>query len=184
MAREYFCAYHSYLDNMEELSDAECGRLFKACILYDKTGVAQELRGNEKFVFPGIRAQIDRDRESYQRKCEQNKANRSSTTVNDRQRPSTKSTKEKEKEKENIKERLPNGNPKKSIPPSLEEVAAYCEERGNGIDAESFVDFYTARGWTYGKNQQMKDWRAAVRTWEKRRTQEQPKEVDRYADLI
>lgn len=183
MAREYFCAYHSYLDNMEELSDAECGRLFKACIVYDKTGVTPELRGNEKFVFPGIRAQIDRDKESYQKKCEQNKANRSSTTVNDRQRPSTKSTKEKEKKKENNKERITNVIPKKDFPPSVDEVAAYCRERNNGIDAESFVDYYAARGWMIGKTK-MKDWKAAVRTWEKKRQDEQPKEVNRYADLV
>ena len=53
-------------------------------------------------------------------------------------------------------------------PPSVEEVRAYCDERNNGIDADEFVDFYTAKGWKVG-NQPMKDWKAAVRTWEKRR---------------
>ena len=43
----------------------------------------------------------------------------------------------------------------------------YCRERGNGVDPERFVDFYAAKGWKVG-NQPMKDWRAAVRTWEKR----------------
>lgn len=52
-------------------------------------------------------------------------------------------------------------------PPTVEEVAAYCRERGNGVDAEHFVDFYASNGWKVGKNS-MKDWRAAVRTWEKR----------------
>ena len=51
--------------------------------------------------------------------------------------------------------------------PTVEEVTAYCQERGNGIDAKTFVDFYAARGWMLGKNH-MKDWRAAVRTWEQR----------------
>lgn len=51
--------------------------------------------------------------------------------------------------------------------PSVEEVRAYCEERGNGVSAESFVDFYESKGWKVG-NSPMKDWRAAVRTWEKR----------------
>ena len=56
-------------------------------------------------------------------------------------------------------------------PPTEEEVAAYCRERNNGIDAQTFVDFYTARGWVVGKSP-MKDWRAAVRTWESRRKAE------------
>ncbi len=53
------------------------------------------------------------------------------------------------------------------VPPSVEDVAAYCKERGNGIDAQHFVDFYAARGWKYG-NTQIKDWQACVRTWEQR----------------
>ena len=50
--------------------------------------------------------------------------------------------------------------------PSLEEVADYCKERGNHVDPQRFVDYYTANGWKVGKNP-MKDWKAAVRTWEK-----------------
>lgn len=192
MAREYFCAYYSYLASMRNLSDAECGRLFRALLQYGSAGDKSiNLQGRESIAFDFMAAQIDRDNEAYSERCQKNRKNGALANGTERTRMVPNGTeryqtppKEKEKKKENIKERLPNGNPKKSIPPSLEEVAAYCEERGNGIDAESFVDFYTARGWTYGKNQQMKDWRAAVRTWEKRRTQEQPKEVDRYADLI
>ena len=52
-------------------------------------------------------------------------------------------------------------------PPSLEEVAAYIAERGSSVDAARFVDFYTAKGWLVGKAK-MRDWRAAVRTWERR----------------
>ncbi len=59
------------------------------------------------------------------------------------------------------------GRPKNQIPPTLDMVKAYCKERHNGIDAESFMDFYEARGWMIGKNK-MKDWQAAIRTWEKR----------------
>lgn len=52
------------------------------------------------------------------------------------------------------------------IPPTLEEVEAYCDERGNDVDPQKFFNYYTANGWRVGKNP-MKDWRAAVRTWEK-----------------
>lgn len=52
------------------------------------------------------------------------------------------------------------------VPPSREDVQAYCNERNNNVDAERFIDYYTANGWKVGKNA-MKDWKAAVRTWEK-----------------
>jgi hypothetical protein len=51
--------------------------------------------------------------------------------------------------------------------PTLEEVKEYCEERNNGIDAEMFINFYESKGWMVGKNK-MKDWKACVRTWEKK----------------
>lgn len=50
--------------------------------------------------------------------------------------------------------------------PTFEEVEAYCKERNNGIDVARWFDYYTANGWKVGKNP-MKDWRAAVRTWER-----------------
>lgn len=50
-------------------------------------------------------------------------------------------------------------------PPSFEEVQRYCAERRNGVDPQRFVDYYTSNGWKVGRNQ-MKDWKAAVRTWE------------------
>ena len=56
---------------------------------------------------------------------------------------------------------------KRFTPPSTEEVKTYCRERGNGIDAQTFVDFYSAKGWKVG-NTPMKDWKACVRTWEQR----------------
>lgn len=52
------------------------------------------------------------------------------------------------------------------IPPTIEDVRAYCIERGNGVNPEAFVDFYASKGWMVGKNK-MKDWKAAIRTWEK-----------------
>ena len=48
-------------------------------------------------------------------------------------------------------------------------VRDYCIERNNSVDPQSFVDFYTAKGWMVGKNK-MKDWKAAVRTWERNHT--------------
>ncbi|SFH98502.1 hypothetical protein [Planctomicrobium piriforme] len=55
---------------------------------------------------------------------------------------------------------------KKFTPPTVEEVARYCAERNNEVDAEAFVSHYQSNGWKVGKNP-MKDWKAAVITWEK-----------------
>ena len=52
------------------------------------------------------------------------------------------------------------------VPPTVEEAQAYIAEQGYSVDAERFVDFYTAKGWFVGKSP-MKDWKAAVRTWER-----------------
>jgi hypothetical protein len=54
----------------------------------------------------------------------------------------------------------------KFIKPTLEEISLYCQERKNNIDAERFFDYYETNGWMAGKNK-MKDWKAAVRNWER-----------------
>ena len=84
------------------------------------------------------------------------------------------SDKEKEKEKEKELDIICDKR-KRFSPPSLEEVKAYCVERKNGVDAQRFVDYYTSNGWLVGKNK-MKDWKAAVRTWERNNIQTPQKE--------
>ena len=82
---------------------------------------------------------------------------------------------EKRREEKIGEEELPKGNSsadaetpssKKFKKPTVEEVAAYCAERRNSVSPSGFVDHYEANGWRVGKNP-MKDWQAAVRTWEK-----------------
>lgn len=66
----------------------------------------------------------------------------------------------------------PNTNPNTEVcagrftPPTVEDVFLYCVERKNTVDPQRFVDFYTSKGWMVGKTK-MKDWKAAVRNWEK-----------------
>lgn len=62
---------------------------------------------------------------------------------------------------------------KRFVPPTYKEVFDYCFERNNNVDAQAFVDFYTSNGWKVGNNP-MKDWKAAVRTWEKRDNKKKP----------
>lgn len=174
----YIKIFVDYLDAIEPLGDAERGRLFTSLLTYARTGEAPQLGGNERFLFPMMRAQLDRDiaamagvsearskaaKASKSSKCEQmlqmqaNAANAS------------KSSKDEDKDKDKDKDEDKKGNGAREArftPPSVEEVAAYCQERGNGVDAARFVDFYSSKGWMVGKSR-MKDWKAAVRNWER-----------------
>lgn len=69
------CLYHSYLKSIEPLNDAERGRLFTALLEYSSTGAAQELRGNERILFPTMKEQIDRDAAKYEARCAKNREN-------------------------------------------------------------------------------------------------------------
>ena len=57
---------------------------------------------------------------------------------------------------------------KRFTPPTLEEVQAYCDERKNNVDAERFVDYYASQKWKKANGQPVADWKACIRTWEKR----------------
>jgi hypothetical protein len=80
-----------------------------------------------------------------------------------------KGNKRKEKENNNIKEKEKEKgeNAQRFTPPSIDEVKNYISEKGYTVDAEAFVSFYTSKNWFVGKNK-MKDWRAAIVTWQKR----------------
>lgn len=67
-----------------------------------------------------------------------------------------------------LEENIPANNPKRKrfVKPTLSEIEQYCIERNNNVNAEQFFDYYESNGWRVGKNS-MKDWKAAVRTWER-----------------
>lgn len=96
---------------------------------------------------------------------------------------------EKRKEKKRLEETKEEGeqaptHPKaRFLKPTLEEIREYCLSRNNYVDPERFYDYYEANGWKVGKNP-MKDWRAAVRTWESREKSEAPKKTKKqeYSD--
>lgn len=78
----------------------------------------------------------------------------------------TKARPEKRREDKIIKENIQKKKPRRFVSPTVEEVVAYARSIAFNFDGESFVDYYTAKGWLVGKSP-MKDWRAAVRTWKK-----------------
>ncbi len=187
----YVCLYLSYLQSLSPFTDEECGRIIRAMLNYAETGEAPQFEGNERFIWPSLQAQIDRDMEAYRAKCSKNRANGSKggrppknpTVIPETERflekpkkPKEKE-KKKEKEKENEKENesieadKPPARPRFS-PPTVDEVAAYCREQGyTHTDPERFVSYYQANGWRVGKNP-MKDWKAALRGWESRERQQ------------
>lgn len=97
-----------------------------------------------------------------------------SQTTSERQSNDIQTTTIEEGKKERRKEN--NNNTVRFIPPDVDMVREYCIERNNSVDAQSFVDFYSSKGWMIGKNK-MKDWKAAVRTWEKGRSQTRKEET-------
>lgn len=70
----------------------------------------------------------------------------------------------------------------KFVKPTLQEVKAYCIERGNDVDPERFINHYEANGWMVGRNK-MKDWRAAVRNWERNRASKSAGQVQQEGRL-
>ena len=71
---------------------------------------------------------------------------------------------------ESVEESAPPTRPNRFAPPTVDQVREYCEERGNSVNPQRFVDYYSSNGWMVGKNK-MKDWKAAVRTWEQKEKQ-------------
>lgn len=82
------------------------------------------------------------------------------------QEPEQEPEPEPEPEQEEEPPVVPQGGRSRLDRPSLDEVKTYCRERGNSVDPQQWFDHYTANGWKVGKNP-MRDWQAAVRTWEK-----------------
>lgn len=74
---------------------------------------------------------------------------------------------------------LEHGSGRAFRPPTIQEISEYCQSRGNGISAERFFDHYSANGWKVGKAP-MKDWKAAVRNWEKNEYRKPAEEVSSH----
>ena len=174
---KYLKVFTDFTIDMESLNDAERGRLFVAMLEYAAEGASPNLPGNERFLWGSAKKMIDAQQKAYEHRCEINRqngnepkrigANRSESLRIVANGSESLQEQEQEQEQEQTKRK---SNKKFSVP-SIEEVKAYCTERNNRVNAEQFVSFYEAKGWKIG-NQQMKDWKAAVRTWEQR---EKPK---------
>lgn len=188
MSRNSFVMYIDNLEMIEELEDFQIGVLMRAIIRYEAGMELPYMDGMTRIAFKAIKKTLDRDRNKYEETVEkraeagrkgglkrlQNQANATSNEAN--QANATFATQNEANQADSVtvpvndtdikKESAKADKKKIFTPPTVEEVRGYCHERANKVDAQSFVDFYSSKGWMIGKNH-MKDWKAAVRIWER-----------------
>lgn len=183
---QYLQIFADKEDLLAPFDDAERGRLFTAMLKYALHCEEMELPGNERFIWPVFKQMIDQSREALDNKRkagsarQQAAAEASSVQQTAADGSTSKQTAAQghiNQESRINKQELRNNNNNEGeekrarvarfTPPDAAEVAAFAKEHGLAINAEQFVDFYSAKGWRVG-NSPMKDWRAAVRNWVRR----------------
>lgn len=197
--RESYTFYRSFIEGLRDADDATFRKLIEAISNYALDEIEPELSGLEYGIFRSWKANIDA---SNKRKDNGKLGGRPKTETkgydektigykeetigyennNHRLEVVKPNKKEKENKTENITEKEKEKRTRFE-PPSPEEVKAYCKERNNNVDPDRFIDFYASKGWKVG-NQPMKDWKACVRTWERRDDRASPKEEKgRFDDI-
>ena len=184
--KDSFVLYTKYLDNIQALSMEQRGMLFTSLMLYASGQEPEEMDPVTAMAFSFIKSQMDKDIEKYNETCakrseagklggrpkkqeEAKKANGFSENQK-KQGKAKKADNEYEYEYDNDNDLLKENTKRKVFStPTVDDVRAYCLERNNKVDPQQFVDFYESKGWMIGKNK-MKDWKAAVRTWERSET--------------
>lgn len=193
MDRKQFTFYESFASALARIKSkaARCDAYDAICnfALYGIEPDLDSIPDAAAIAFDLIRPTL----EASKRKAENGKRG-GKTEANDKQTVSKlqanskQTVSEKENEKENEKEgEIENEcyiarTRTRFVPPTLDEVVSYCQERGNSVDAERFVSFYESNGWKVGKNP-MKDWRAAVRTWERDDRPRATNQTKSFADI-
>ena len=164
----YIPIFLDWLEATKRLTAAEKGRLVDSLVSYANSDENWEdfLVGNERFVADEMRLKIDRFNEISAKRADAGSKGGKQTQANSSKRKQNQASSSTITNTKTITKT----NTKTSIsifkPPTHEEVKAYCTERNNNVDPDRFINFYTSNGWKVGKNS-MKDWKAAVRTWEK-----------------
>ncbi len=182
MGKEYIPLFLDFNETTQDLTDEECGRLVRAVVEYAKGNAYEDrLIGAERIAFRFLKGLVDRNAAISEARS------RAVSTRYKQIQNSTNAYKPEETPTNVLIDTdtdidtetdtnicvINKANRKRFTPPTREEVQEYCRERGNNVDVERFVDFYTAKGWMVGKNP-MKDWKAAVRTWERSDNQQKP----------
>ena len=187
---ESFIMYRSVWDGVKGLPDETALKLLKALFAYALDGIEPELQGLEQTVFTSWRANVDAARIKREngrhggRPAKPMVSDEKPVVTNEKpmvsdEKPVVRKVKSTDTDtdtdtdtftgtdKETGKEKGTREKGTKFTPPTVEQVKDYCNKRGNAVDPEAFTAFYTSKGWKVGKSA-MKDWKAAVRTWERR----------------
>lgn len=174
MNRAQFTFYRSFYDAIKVLPKKEQTAVVLAICAYALDNEEPKLTGTASAIFTLVRPTLDASR----KKAESGKRGGEAKQTESKPEAKPKQT-AREKEGENEKEgeiekenecytpKPPKGA-KRFTPPTVDEVADYCFERRNGIDAQHFVDYYAQQKWKLSNGNPMADWKAAVRTWESR----------------
>ena len=170
MKKAYFQYYETFEIVIEKIKDIEEREwLRKVIIQYGLHGTAPESFNSEALEIAWTICNDLIDQQIHRR--EVNAANRAGKKAE----PATNeenSAIEPQPEEKSAQEIQPEKPKRKNFEkPTVEEIAAYCAERKNEVDAQAFFDFYESKGWKVGAVK-MRDWRASVRTWEKRDAEE------------
>ena len=189
MQRGQFTFYRSYFEAIKALPKKEQYSVLMAVCAYALDNEEPKIDGTAGAIFAlikptldtgrrkaegGLRSTKKKDRREEDARCAEDEDKISARCAEDN---GNEKEKEKEIEIEIEKEKEDECPPpippsrgaaqKRFTPPTVPEIESYCRERQNDVDPQRFHDFYAAKGWKVG-NQPMKDWRAAIRTWERR----------------
>ena len=176
MERDQFTFYRSFWEALKVLPKKDQLPFVTAICTYVFEGESKSLTGQASASFLLVKPILDKASKKAangKRGGSKPKANRKQTESNIEGEIEVEGEVEREKESENdsYTPPTPSSRGKRFSPPTVDEVRAYCQERNNGVDPESFAAFYASKGWKIGQSP-MKDWKQAVITWEKRRKQE------------
>ena len=176
MERDQFTFYRSFWEALKVLPKKDQLPFVTAICTYVFEGESKPLTGQASASFLLVKPILDKASKKAangKRGGSKPKANRKQTESNIEGELEGEGEVEREDEPENdsYTPPTPSSRGKRFSPPTVDEVRAYCQERNNGVDPESFVAFYASKGWKIGQSP-MKDWKQAVITWEKRRKQE------------
>lgn len=171
MERDGFIFYRSFYEAIACLDATSQLSLFHAICQYGLDGTEPALTGIADGMFRLVKPQLEANNKRYMNgqrggapRGNQNARKNNQETTEKQPKNNQKQPKEKEKEKEKAKEKERISRFK---PPTLEEVQTYVRENKYNVDAERFIDYYESNGWRVGKNP-MKDWKAAVRNWNRK----------------
>lgn len=187
--RESIVFYRSFYEAIKELSAEEFRNAVMAIMEYGLNDSEIDTSGVAKAILIMAKPQIDKNNKRYENglrggtkpKQNQNETKLESNLNQTRTKlePNLNQTRTKAEPKRTNPEPNVNDNDNVNVndkeseekkprfyPPTLEELKKYIDDNKYNVDPERFIDYYTANGWTVGKNR-MKDWKAAVRNWDR-----------------